>query len=237
MIMKGGLLFSTFLLFTSFALAQETKTYDFDYYSVYDSNPGSVDVSDEMHILGNSNDSSYIVYFSTSQSKVKHMGLYDITNNIQYDFETNNTDIDSIKSFTDITSSYTIFKCSRDEIKNKKEDFIEITSENIGNETKTILKVYKNKRKKKVKCKIHLFTEEVSFTDKQLFFNEIVYTPLQLLNEIDLKGILTKVYFEDQNTSLTLKRELKSIRPITFSLKLKTTPINKREYFIININK
>lgn len=210
--------------FLSFILyAQDLKKYTFDYYSLYDLKTDTTSLYKYKYLIGNSKDSSYVLSFISNHTKqIIEISLYDFTNNKYYKFESKNRKLDSIKSFSDITKSYSVHKYNFSGLKSIKKDYMNIEYETINDETKIILKFYKDKKKKRLKYISYLHTKEFSFVKNQFYITDIVFAFKVDLDKIKTTGVLTRHSIVNEDSKTISYRELIEVNTLDFSLELKT---------------
>lgn len=207
------------------------KTYTFDYYAIYDL--GSYH---KRYVLGNSQDASYFLHLYINDNILNQMSLYDIKNDSQYQFNVKMINIDSVKSFSDLAESYTIYNFGFSEREKLLKDTFEIEYDSLNSdETIITIKGYKNKRKKKLVYTTVCRLKDYPYAKNQFYVTDIVFAFKLDLNKIKASGVLTEQYtvYEKTPNEIHNTKTLLDIGQLDFSMELETEPVITRTKTII----
>lgn len=209
------------------------KTYEFDYYTLYDTENSE----NTQYIIGNSKDSSYFVYVFLIDGVISSMNLYDTKSDSQYEFDIQKRSFDSVKSFSDFVNSYTIYKYIFSERKKFLKDIFEIEYDPINDEeTVIVIKTFKNKRKKKLLFTNVYRVKNYPFVKNQFYIANIVFAFAFDLNKIKTNGVVIEqnVIFA-KTPEKNFSKNLIDIGQLDFSIELQTEPVITRGQTIIQI--
>lgn len=216
------------------SFGQDLANYEFDYSTLYHIKNEQSEIVTKRYIIGNSKDDTYFLYIhATAIDSTSSMNLYDTKNSRQYEFKINKKPINSIVSFSNLTTTYSIYKYDFAR-KIDKDRIFAIQYENIDNQEVITVKVFKNKRRKKLISKIQYFMNESDIVKNQFYINDIVFARAFPMREIKTKGVLNKqLTFDSKSDAVKQTRELIEIKPIDININLKTEPVFTRTSLII----
>lgn len=227
-----------FVFFYSiYSFGQEVKDYAFDYYTLYNFKSENEEIILKRYVVGNSKDDSYFLYLDvTASDTINAMSLYDTSNNKRYEFNIVKKTIKGLFNFSDLTTSYTIYKYDFARKIDKSKHF-EIEYDSINKEELITVKVFRGKRKKKLHTKVQYYMIKSNLVTNQFYITDIVFALKFPMREIATKGVLNRrVLFNKDSENVKETRELIEINPLELTLKLKTEPVITRTSLIIQYN-
>lgn len=165
----------------TFAQESEQRIYKFDYCTTSEKS-GNI-----QYTIANSQNKDYFVYISCFKNEITTI-LFDTKTNSQFVFnKIENQDINSI-SINSLFNKPIKFDYSFN--KNKPEDKYITTVEDLDSLKKVNIKIYKNKRKKKLVSERNLYIKSHGKIKNNLFVTHLIFAYKYDINQIKAEGIL-----------------------------------------------
>lgn len=198
---------------TVFAQDNEQRSYKFDYCTISESS-GNI-----KYTIANTQNKDYFIYIDCYKNGIIAV-LYDTATNNQYVFnKIENQDINSI-SFNTVFNNPIKFNYHFN--KNEYEDKYITTVEDLDSLKKVNIKIFKNKRKKKLISERNLYIKPHKKIKNNIFVTNLIFAHKYNLNQIKAEGILvldevvynkkTETYYKlkeciDVNFNLTINHD------------------------------
>jgi hypothetical protein len=145
------------------------------------------------YVIGNSNDDSYFIYLIlTSTDTIFDMALIDTKNNRHYQFDFERIDLNSVKSFGDLSIKYVVYKSPNSQLHDGIRSY-DIKHKTIEDTDVITAKIFKNKKRKKIVAEYHYYIKMDSTATNIFYTASALLSKLFLVRDINVKGILSRV--------------------------------------------